>query len=82
MSLATAESVVDRLRAAVESTGATGFGAFAGLHPIGGGRLLASSMDGVGTKPMVARRAAACATAAPTWPRTASTTSPPAGPSR
>jgi phosphoribosylformylglycinamidine cyclo-ligase len=39
----------------VESTGAGGFGAFAGLHPIGGGRLLASSMDSIGTKPMVAR---------------------------
>jgi phosphoribosylaminoimidazole synthetase len=39
----------------VESTGATGFGAFAGLHPIGGGRLLASSMDSIGTKPMVAK---------------------------
>ena len=34
VSLATAGSVVDRLRAAVESTGATGFGAFAGLHPL------------------------------------------------
>jgi phosphoribosylformylglycinamidine cyclo-ligase len=43
------------LRAAVESTGATGFGAFAGLHPIGGGRLLAASMDSIGTKPMVAK---------------------------
>ena len=34
------EAVVERLRAAVESTGATGFGAFAGLHPLGDGRLL------------------------------------------
>ena len=33
VSLAIAESVVERLRAAVESTGATGFGAFAGLLP-------------------------------------------------
>jgi phosphoribosylformylglycinamidine cyclo-ligase len=53
--LATAVSVVDRLRAAVESTGATGFGAFAGLHPLDDQRLLAASTDGVGTKLMVAR---------------------------
>ena len=39
----------------MESTGASGFGAFAGLHAIGGGRLLASSMDSIGTKPMVAK---------------------------
>jgi phosphoribosylformylglycinamidine cyclo-ligase len=57
VSLATAESVVERLRAAVESTGASGFGAFAGLHPLGDGRrLLAASTDSIGTKPMVARR--------------------------
>jgi len=55
VSLATADSIVERLRAAVESTGASGFGAFAGLHPIGGGRLLASSLDSIGTKPIVAR---------------------------
>jgi phosphoribosylformylglycinamidine cyclo-ligase len=55
VSLATAVDVVDRLRAAVESTGAEGFGAFAGLHPLGDGRLLAASMDSIGTKPMVAR---------------------------
>jgi len=55
VSLATAESVVDRLRAAVESTGTTGFGAFAGLHPLGDGRLLAASTDSIGTKPVVAR---------------------------
>jgi phosphoribosylformylglycinamidine cyclo-ligase len=53
--LATAGSVVDRLRAAVESTGASGFGAFAGLHPLDDQRLLAASTDGVGTKLMVAR---------------------------
>jgi phosphoribosylformylglycinamidine cyclo-ligase len=47
--------VVDRLRAAVESTGARGFGAFAGLHPLGDGRLLAASTDSIGTKPMVAK---------------------------
>jgi phosphoribosylformylglycinamidine cyclo-ligase len=55
VSLATAGSVVDRLRAAVESTGATGFGAFAGLHPLDGERLLAASTDGVGTKLILAR---------------------------
>jgi phosphoribosylformylglycinamidine cyclo-ligase len=55
VSLAAAEGVVERLRAAVESTGARGFGAFAGLHPIGGGRLLAASTDSIGTKPIVAR---------------------------
>ena len=55
VSLATAGSVVERLRAAVESTGATGFGAFAGLHPLDGERLLAASTDGVGTKLVLAR---------------------------
>jgi phosphoribosylformylglycinamidine cyclo-ligase len=55
VSLATAESVVERLRAAVESTGAHGFGAFAGLHALDDGRLLAASTDGVGTKLMLAR---------------------------
>jgi phosphoribosylformylglycinamidine cyclo-ligase len=57
VSLATAESIVERLRAAVESTGAEAFGAFAGLHPLGDGRLLAASMDSVGSKLMLARRA-------------------------
>jgi phosphoribosylformylglycinamidine cyclo-ligase len=55
VSLAAAVGVVDRLRTAVESTGATGFGAFAGLHPLGDGRLLAASTDSIGTKPIVAR---------------------------
>jgi phosphoribosylformylglycinamidine cyclo-ligase len=55
VSLATAESVVDRLRAAVESTGARGFGAFAGLHPLDHDRFLAASTDGVGTKLVLAR---------------------------
>jgi phosphoribosylformylglycinamidine cyclo-ligase len=55
VSLRTAGSVVDRLRAAVESTGATGFGAFAGLHPLDDRRLLAASTDGVGTKLILAR---------------------------
>src|SRR5690348_2634792 len=58
VSLATAGSVVERLRAAVESTGATGFGAFAGLHPLDDGRLLAASTDGVGTKLILARERA------------------------
>jgi phosphoribosylformylglycinamidine cyclo-ligase len=56
VSLAAAESVVDRLRAAVESTGARGFGAFAGLHPLDDGRFLAASTDGVGTKLILARQ--------------------------
>jgi phosphoribosylformylglycinamidine cyclo-ligase len=47
--------VVERLRAAVESTGARGFGAFAGLQPLDERRLLAASTDGVGTKLMLAR---------------------------
>jgi phosphoribosylformylglycinamidine cyclo-ligase len=55
VSLATAEAVVDRLRAAVESTGAEGFGAFAGLHPLDDRRLLAASTDSVGTKLILAR---------------------------
>jgi phosphoribosylformylglycinamidine cyclo-ligase len=55
VSLATADAVVERLRAAVESTGATGFGAFAGLYPLDDRRLLAASMDSIGTKPMLAR---------------------------
>ena len=56
VSLATAEGVVERLRAAVESTGAGNFGAFAGLHPLDDRRLLAASTDSIGTKPVVARR--------------------------
>ncbi|HEX5174849.1 MAG TPA: phosphoribosylformylglycinamidine cyclo-ligase [Gaiellaceae bacterium] len=56
VSLATAEAVVDRLRAAVESTGATGFGRFAALHPLGDGRFLAAATDGVGTKLVLARQ--------------------------
>ena len=55
VSLAVADAVVERLRAAVESTGARGFGGFAGLHPLGEGRLLAASTDGVGTKLLLAR---------------------------
>jgi phosphoribosylformylglycinamidine cyclo-ligase len=55
VSLATADALVGRLRAAVESTGATGFGAFAGLHPLDDRRLLAASTDSVGTKLILAR---------------------------
>ena len=40
MSLATADAVVERLRIAVESTGATGFGQFAGLYPLDERRFL------------------------------------------
>jgi phosphoribosylformylglycinamidine cyclo-ligase len=57
VSLATAGSIVERLRLAVESTGATGFGGFAGLHPLDDGRLLAASTDSVGSKLMLSRRA-------------------------
>jgi phosphoribosylformylglycinamidine cyclo-ligase len=56
VSLAAAEGIVERLRAAVESTGARGFGAFAGLHPLDERRLLAASIDSIGTKTIVARR--------------------------
>ena len=57
VSLATAGAVVSRLRAAVESTGAAGFGHFAGLHPLDDRRFLAASTDGVGSKLMLQRRA-------------------------
>jgi phosphoribosylformylglycinamidine cyclo-ligase len=57
VSLATAETIVERLRLAVESTGATGFGGFAGLHPLDDQRLLAASTDSVGSKLMLSRRA-------------------------
>jgi phosphoribosylformylglycinamidine cyclo-ligase len=57
VSLATAEGVVHRLRAAVESTGASGFGAFAGLYPLDERRFLAATTDSVGSKLMLARRA-------------------------
>ena len=55
VSLAAAEAIVDRLRAAVESTGARGFGAFAGVHPLNDRQLLVASTDGVGTKLVLAR---------------------------
>jgi phosphoribosylformylglycinamidine cyclo-ligase len=55
VSIEKGDAVVERLRKAVESTGAIGFGAFAGLHPLDERRLLAASMDSIGTKPIVAR---------------------------
>ena len=57
VSLATADAVVERLRSAVESTGAKGFGRFAGLFPFDEGRLLAASTDSVGSKLLLHRRA-------------------------
>jgi phosphoribosylformylglycinamidine cyclo-ligase len=56
VSIAKAEAIVERLRAAVESTGATAFGAFAGLHPLDDDRFLAASTDSVGTKLILARQ--------------------------
>ena len=55
VSIAKADAVVDRLRAAVESTGARGFGAFAGLYPLDDATFLAASTDSVGTKVTLAR---------------------------
>ncbi len=61
VSLDKAVALVDRLRAAVESTrtpGAFGaFGGFAGLYALDDRRLLAASTDGVGSKLVLARRA-------------------------
>jgi phosphoribosylformylglycinamidine cyclo-ligase len=54
--LGKAEAVVERLRAAVVSTGGS-LGGFAGLHPLDDERLLAATMDGVGTKLILSRRA-------------------------
>ena len=56
VSIEKGDAVVERLRAAAESTGAKGFGAFAGLHPLDGDRLLAASTDSVGTKLILARQ--------------------------
>jgi len=55
VSIAKGEAVVERLRAAVESTGTSGFGAFAGLFRLDDGRILAASTDSVGTKLILAR---------------------------
>jgi len=57
VSLAAADEIVERLRAAVESTGASGFGAFAGLYALDETRFLAASTDGVGSKLILSRRA-------------------------
>ena len=61
VSLVKAGAVVDRLRALVASTRTPstvdGFGRFAGLFALDDQRLLAASMDGVGTKVVLARRA-------------------------
>jgi phosphoribosylformylglycinamidine cyclo-ligase len=56
VSLGKAEAVVERLRAAVASTGGE-VGGFAGLYPLDDERLLAATTDGVGTKLMLSRRA-------------------------
>jgi phosphoribosylformylglycinamidine cyclo-ligase len=56
VSLGKAEAVVQRLRAAVASTGGS-LGGFAGLYPLDDERLLAATMDGVGTKLILSRRA-------------------------
>jgi phosphoribosylformylglycinamidine cyclo-ligase len=55
VSIVKADAVVERLRAAAESTGAMGFGAFAGLYPLDEHQLLAASTDSVGTKLVLAR---------------------------
>ena len=61
VSLATAEGVVERLRAAVASTAtsraAGGLGGFAGVYELDEQRLLVASTDGVGSKLILARRA-------------------------
>ncbi len=61
VSLATADAIVERLRAAVASTAtpavAGAFGSFAGLFAIDEKRLLAASTDSVGSKLVLGRRA-------------------------
>ncbi len=61
VSLAKAEEIVERLRAAVESTRTErvegSLGAFAGLYALDDERLLAATTDGVGTKLILSRRA-------------------------
>jgi phosphoribosylformylglycinamidine cyclo-ligase len=61
VSLATADEVVERLRAAVAATATPGtvssLGGFAGLYALDENRLLAASTDGVGSKLVLARRA-------------------------
>jgi phosphoribosylformylglycinamidine cyclo-ligase len=55
VSLGKAEAIVERLRAAVASTGGH-VGGFAGLYPLDEERLLAATTDGVGTKLILSRR--------------------------
>jgi phosphoribosylformylglycinamidine cyclo-ligase len=61
VSLDAADAVVERLRAAAESTRTaavvSGLGGFAGVFALDDERLLAASTDGVGTKLVLARRA-------------------------
>jgi phosphoribosylformylglycinamidine cyclo-ligase len=61
VSLAKADELVGRLRAAVESTQTAEvegeFGRFAGLYALDGERLLAATMDSVGTKLILSKRA-------------------------
>ena len=56
VSLGKAEAIVERLRAAVASTGGN-VGGFAGLYQLDDERLLAATTDGVGTKLVLSRRA-------------------------
>jgi phosphoribosylformylglycinamidine cyclo-ligase len=56
VSLAKAEQLTERLRAAVASTGGE-IGGFAGLYPLDDERLLAATTDSVGTKLILSRRA-------------------------
>jgi phosphoribosylformylglycinamidine cyclo-ligase len=56
VSLGKAETIVERLRAAVASTGGQ-VGSFAGLYALDDERLLAATTDGVGTKLTLSRRA-------------------------
>jgi phosphoribosylformylglycinamidine cyclo-ligase len=55
VSLGKAEAIVERLRAAVASTGGN-VGGFAGLYQLDDDRLLAATTDGVGTKLVLSRR--------------------------
>ena len=61
VSLATAEALVERLGASVESTRTApvvaGLGGFAGIYALDESRLLVASTDGVGTKIVLQRRA-------------------------
>jgi phosphoribosylformylglycinamidine cyclo-ligase len=56
VSLGKAEAIVERLRAAVASTGGD-VGGFAGLYQLDDERLLAATTDGIGTKLVLSHRA-------------------------